>query len=57
VGLRPLLIVQNACALLIIGYMLYVTFFDVQDLPWKKAKTYEIKFAPKPEAVTVPGGR
>jgi regulator of sigma E protease len=57
VGLRTLLIVQNACALLIIGYMLYVTFFDVQDLPWKKAKTYEIKFAPKPEAVTVPGGR
>ena len=25
---------QNASALLIIGYMLYVTFFDIQDLPW-----------------------
>jgi regulator of sigma E protease len=47
VGLRPLLIIQNACALLIIGYMLYVTFFDVQDLPWKRSKPPEIRFAPR----------
>jgi len=26
--------VQMCCALLLIGYMLYVTFFDLQDLPW-----------------------
>lgn len=25
---------QSASAMLIIGYMLYVTFFDLQDLPW-----------------------
>jgi regulator of sigma E protease len=47
VGLRTLVIVQNACALLIIGYMLYVTFFDVQDLPWKRTKPPEIRFAPR----------
>jgi regulator of sigma E protease len=52
VGARTLSIVQNACAILIIGYMLYVTFYDVQDLPWKRARKYEIRFAPKPEAAT-----
>jgi regulator of sigma E protease len=26
--------IQSAFAMLIIGYMLYVTFFDIQDLPW-----------------------
>jgi hypothetical protein len=31
-------IVQTSCAVLIIGYMLYVTFFDVQDLPFVKSK-------------------
>ena len=31
---RFLMAVQNASAMLIIGYMLYVTFFDLQDLPW-----------------------
>ena len=30
--------VQTACAVLIIGYMLYVTFYDSQDLPWKRQK-------------------
>lgn len=29
--------VQNLCALLIIGYMLYITFFDVQDLRTRQA--------------------
>ena len=51
VGVRLLSIIQNTCAVLIIGYMLYVTFYDVQDLPWKRAKKVEIKFAPKLEAV------
>lgn len=27
-------VIQSAFAMLIIGYMLYVTFFDIQDLPW-----------------------
>ncbi len=36
VPLRLLSVVQNACAILLIGYMAYVTFFDVQDLPWSR---------------------
>jgi regulator of sigma E protease len=54
VGVRFLLIVQNACAVLIIGYMLYVTFYDVQDLPWKRDKKFEIKFAPKTDPAPAP---
>jgi len=49
VGARALTAVQNTCAVVIIGYMLYVTFYDVQDLPWKRAKPFEIKFSPKPD--------
>jgi regulator of sigma E protease len=56
VGVRALSIVQNTCAVLIIGYMLYVTFYDVQDLPWKRAKKFEIKFAPKTEPTAAPTG-
>ena len=56
VGVRALSIVQNTCAVLIIGYMLYVTFYDVQDLPWKRAKRFEIKFAPKTEPAAAPAG-
>jgi regulator of sigma E protease len=32
VNMRVLEIVQTACALLIIGFMVYIAFFDVQDL-------------------------
>jgi regulator of sigma E protease len=45
--------VQTACALLIIGFMLYVTFYDVLDLPWKSQKAEppeEITFSPKTPA-------
>jgi regulator of sigma E protease len=39
--------IQTSCAVLIIGYMLFITFFDAQDLPWKRrAKPPEIKFSP-----------
>jgi regulator of sigma E protease len=34
VNIRVLEIVQTTCAVVIIGYMLYITFFDVQDLPF-----------------------
>ena len=43
--LEPL---QTACALALIGYMAFITFFDVQDsgkMAW--GSTGEIKFAPK----------
>jgi len=42
VNTKLLNVVQTSCALLIIGYMLFVTFFDAQD--WKRPKLPEIKF-------------
>jgi len=47
VSAKMLQFVQTACAVLIIGYMLYVTFYDSQDLPWKSSEKIEIKFPPK----------
>ena len=34
INIRVLEVVQGACALLLIGFMLYVSFYDAQDLPW-----------------------
>ena len=42
VNIRLLEIIQTACAALIIGYMLYVTFFDVQDLPFIRNRLEKI---------------
>lgn len=36
VNIKVLEMVQSTCALLLIGFILYVTFFDLQDLPWRK---------------------
>ena len=49
VSTRVLSAIQTCCAVLLIGFMLYIAFFDVQDLPWKrsKEKPAEMKFAPK----------
>lgn len=38
VNIRFLEIVQTGFAVLIIGYMVYITFYDVQDLPFVKGK-------------------
>jgi regulator of sigma E protease len=46
VNLRIMNIVQTSCAVLIIGYMLYVTFYDAQDWGGKRQKQTEMKFAP-----------
>jgi regulator of sigma E protease len=45
--------VQMTFALLIISYMLYVTFYDLQDLPapWRKSAGAEIRFAPSIPAI------
>lgn len=42
-------VVQTTCAALLIMFMLYIAFYDIQDLPWKrnKEKPVEVKFAPK----------
>lgn len=49
---KVLEIMQTACAILIIGFMLFVTFYDVQDLrlPFSSKP---IKFAPK-NSITTP---
>jgi regulator of sigma E protease len=41
--------IQTGCAVLIIGYMLYVSFFDVQDFSFKRQRKVEIKFQPPAE--------
>ncbi|MEY2564361.1 MAG: regulator of sigma protease [Verrucomicrobiota bacterium] len=38
VNIRVLELIQTGCAVLIIGYMLYVTFYDAQDLPFIRNK-------------------
>jgi regulator of sigma E protease len=38
VNMRVLEAVQTSCAVVIIGYMLYITFFDVQDLPFVRKR-------------------
>jgi regulator of sigma E protease len=53
VNVRLLEYVQTACALVIIGFMLFIAFFDVQDLPWFGGgeKRVPMKFkAPSAEA-------
>ena len=44
--------VQTSCAVVIIGFMVYIAFYDVQDLPWKrgKEKPVDVKFAPRAPA-------
>jgi len=32
---------------LLIGFMLYIAFYDVQELSFKKEKTPEVIFSPK----------
>jgi len=49
VNVRILNWIQTGCAVVIIGYMVYVSFFDVQDLPFKRQRRHEIKFAPPAE--------
>lgn len=44
--------VQTSCAVALIAFMVYIAFYDVQDLPWKRAKEkpVDVKFAPKAPA-------
>jgi regulator of sigma E protease len=47
---RTVQIIQNACAGVLILFMLYIAFFDVQELPWKRGRQKELprmEFAPK----------
>ncbi|MGB8353218.1 MAG: site-2 protease family protein [Chthoniobacteraceae bacterium] len=51
VNLKVLEMIQTACAVVIIGFMFFIFFFDVQDLPWFPAsKTPQMKFrTPTPD--------
>ena len=44
---RILQYIQTGCAVLLIGFMLYIAFYDVQELPWKREKLQVPVFAPK----------
>jgi regulator of sigma E protease len=47
VSARFLGYVQTAFAVLLIGYMVYISFFDIQELPWKsEGRPGEPTFAP-----------
>jgi regulator of sigma E protease len=50
INVRIINAVQTSCALLIIGYMLFITFFDAQDWrPWKRPqKLPERRFSAPP---------
>ncbi len=57
---RFLSILQTGCAILIIGYIVYITFYDVQDvlLPWRHPKEKappEMKFDSKQPETPAPG--
>jgi regulator of sigma E protease len=43
-NVRVLEYVQTACALVIIGFMLFIMFFDVQDLPFVGGKRPTVRF-------------
>lgn len=43
VNMRVLEVVQTSCAVVIILYMVYITFFDVQDLPFVRKKLDQLE--------------
>ena len=49
---RVISVIQTGCAAALIMFMVYIAFYDVQDLPWKrgkdKDKPADVRFAPKP---------
>ncbi len=51
VSARLLQYIQTGCAALLIGFMVYIAFYDVQELPWKREKEdAPLVFTPKPAA-------
>ena len=51
ISARILNYVQTGCAVVLISYMLYIAFYDIQDLGGKKSR--EMQFAP-PKEMPVP---
>lgn len=52
ISTRVISVIQTGCAAALIMFMVYIAFYDVQDLPWKrgkdKDKPADVRFAPKP---------
>ena len=48
VNVKFLEVIQTACALMIIGFMVFIAFFDVQDLPFMNGKSSGVKFQKSP---------
>ena len=48
VNVKFLEFVQTGCALVIIGFMVFIAFFDVQDLPFVNGKSSGVKFQKAP---------
>ncbi len=48
INLRVLEVVQTGCALLLIGFMLYVSFYDAQDLPWNSTRKAKFSVPARP---------
>lgn len=56
-NIRVVEVLQTAFAILIIGFMLYVTFFDVQDIQWWRSSPEEVpdmRFTPHEPTPTPP---
>jgi regulator of sigma E protease len=48
ISVRVLEYLQSACVVVVMGFLVYVTFFDVQDLPWKQTpRQAGFEFSPK----------
>jgi len=43
VNMKVLEVVQTSCTIIIINYMLYITFFDVQDLPFVRKRLDQLE--------------
>lgn len=50
VNVRLIQAVQTACAVLLIGYLVYITFYDAQDLRGGGKARKEIRFTPQDQA-------
>jgi regulator of sigma E protease len=53
-NIRLLEVINTACAMLIILYMVYITFFDVQDLPFVRSTLDKLESHETPRAAPKP---
>jgi regulator of sigma E protease len=54
INMRVLEVLQGGCALLLIGFMLYVSFYDAVDLPWNRKIHFSAPAKPAPPEIAPP---